>query len=181
MVTVSYPAASSNFLDEQAVIHTYSLWSTIKCHFRKKCYSYPIVYTDSLMSYVVEDGKERTPWGIAIGDYILSLKAPEEAMPINKADTYCQNIVFARRKASLPCLEQMRYIIKNAGRISKLLHELGGTPLHHNNYLTSSSMHEKKFSRLSIDFQREFRSIQEHLSPENPVHIRPVISIADFY
>ncbi len=181
MVTVDYPAHPSYFLGEDAIIRTYKFWATLKCFFTRRCYYYPVVYTDGLISYVVEDGKERTPWGIALGDYIIALNAPEEEMTIRDAKRYCETVVFARRKAVVPSLEVMRYIVRNAGTISKMLTTHGGTPLHHSNYLTEDSENAYKLSLYSVDFRRGRCAIQANYCLENKISIRPAIEISSLY
>lgn len=181
MVQVDYPAKTSYFLNEDAIIRTYKFWAALKCCFTRPCYNYPVVYTDGLISQVVSDGQERTPWGIALGDYIVALDAPKEEMSIQDARRYCENIVFARRKAVIPHLEIMRYILKDAGKISKMLETLGGTPLQYSDYLTSTNESTRIFSPISVDFSRGRCAMHTHYSKEDKVCFRPAIDISNLY
>ncbi len=181
MVQVDYPAKASYFLNENAIIRTYKFWATIKCFFTRRCYFYPVVYTDGLLSYVVADGEGRTPWGIALGDYIVAINAPEEEMSICDAHRLCNKIVFAGRKAGAPSMEIMRYIIKNAGSISDMFVTLGGTPLHNSIYITDTNETSKKFSPMSIDFRKNRCSLQTHYTPDDKIFIRPAVDISSLY
>ncbi|MCM1324642.1 MAG: hypothetical protein NC218_11015 [Acetobacter sp.] len=181
MVQVAFPASPSSMTGENAIIRTYKFWETIKCFFTKRCYNYPVVYTDGLISYVVSDGKNRTPWGIAIGDYILALKAPEEPLTKEEANRYNKNVLFAGYEAENLDIEVLRYIFKNAGIFNRLLKKLGGTPLKNYDYLSSNLVGREKNGMMSLDYTKGRCHVESHFNNNGRFGIRPAINIANLY
>lgn len=177
MVLVDFPTCPSSSVNANATIRTYKFWTTLKNFFTQRCYRYPVVYTDGLISYVVSDGKNRTPWGIAIGEYIIALDAPTEEMTIQEARDYCKNIVFAGRKATLPSIETMRYLVRESAKFNKMLKTLGGSPLQFSDYLSSTTEKDGQFSLMSINFSEGRCTMQTHYSTDNKVCIRPAINL----
>ncbi len=63
----------------------------------KKCYCYPVVYTDGFISRLIEDKKERIPFGIVVNKEIIILEEPDSKMNALQAEEYVEKLFFCRK------------------------------------------------------------------------------------
>ena len=90
------------------------------------CFPYCVVYTDGLMSYRKDDLAQRTPWGILIGNVIVSIHEPNVEMTAREIDDYCSSNLFAGQSIKLPTVNTLKKIRRNIHEINALIKELGG-------------------------------------------------------
>lgn len=177
MITTSYPAQHSLFVNEKAIIKCYRTWDTIKNFFTRACYAFPVMYTDGLLSHVVSDGEHRTPWGIAIGDYVIAINAPTEEMTLSEARKYNNSVNFAGYKGTNLSVDILRYIRSNTRTFNKLLERLGGVPFLNGFYATDETSGK---DTIGISFARGLRALC-YLDHEDRFFARPAIDIANLY
>ncbi len=179
MLTVNYPALPSYFHGNDAILRTYGFWTTLKCFFTRPCYAYPVVYTDGLLSQVVSDGKDRTPWGIAIGDYVIAIHAPKEEMSLSEIRQHNKTIVFADHRAGFLDIETLRYVRRNIKIFNKMLKTLGGAPFQYGLYVSNSYSGSRP---IGIDFASGHNALY-YIDENEDTNIicRPAIDISDLY
>jgi len=179
MLTVDYPALPSYFHGKDAIVRTYSFWTTLKCFFKYQCYAYPVVYTDGLLSQVVSDGENRTPWGIAIGDYVIAIHAPKEEMSPSEARQYNKTIVFAAHAADSMDISVLRYIRMHVKTFNRMLKQLGGDPFEKGLYLSSSYSGSRP---IGIDFASGHNALYYiDEKAEEKILCRPAVDLSDLY
>lgn len=108
------------------ILRKISLWKRFLSFFQKDCFPYCVVYTDGLMSYKKEDLVKRTPWGILIGNEIVSINEPDKEMTAFQIDEYCHSLFFAGRNVKLPSFNTLKKIRRNVSKINAQIKELGG-------------------------------------------------------
>jgi hypothetical protein len=110
------------------ILRKISFWERLLSIFVRNCFPYCVVYTDGLMSYRKEDLSKRTPWGILIGNEIVSIHEPNVEMTAREIDDYCSSIFFAGQCVRLPTFSTLKKIRRNIHKINALIKELGGDP-----------------------------------------------------
>lgn len=179
MLKVDYPAKPSVFHGKDAIIRTYRFWTMIKCFFTRPCYTYPVVYTDGLISHVVSDGETRTPWGIAIGDYVIAIRAPKEEMSVEAARKHNNTVAFAGYRGSFLNIEVLRYVRRNIRTFNNMLKALNGDILQEGVYMSSSRSGN---AYMGIDFSKGGNALVylDNNTEKTIVH-RPAIDISNLY
>jgi len=104
----------------------------------RKCYCYPVVYTDGLISRFVDASEGRTAWGILINDWIVSLNPAPEKMPYKKAKEYCRSIVFSGVEAELVPMTVMETIVCTPYLFNEVVTALGGKEITSQWYLVEN-------------------------------------------
>ena len=118
----------ANKMSNYAILRKISIWKRFLSFFKNNCFPYCVVYTDGLMSYRKEDLSKRTPWGILIGNEIVSISEPNVEMTASDVDKYCSSAFFAGQNIRLPAFRTLKKIRKNIHKINALIKELGGDP-----------------------------------------------------
>lgn len=180
MLTVKYPAKTSLFVNEDAIIRQYGFWDLLKCALTRQCHPYHIVYTDGLISPVISDSEDRDVYGILFGSYIFPLHAPKTEMTVGKAIIYCQKVVFANRKATLPSIDVLRYIRSDKERINQMFKSLGGDIFQEGSYITDSNRGINEHIGVNFANFAFFQCIIDRENDEE-AFCRPVIDISDIY
>ncbi len=169
----------SYFLGEDAIIRKYKFWDELKSMITHRCYLYPIVYTDGLISHVVSDGQTRTPYGFALGNYIIPFIAPEEEMTPTKALFQCRNVVFADTKGCLPSVEILRYIRSHLREINKLIEAFDGNVFENVPYLSCDKYAPQTYVAINFGGGQFLCVINK--DTDDMIRFRPVINIAHLY
>lgn len=159
--------------DDGITLHTYNFWNIIKIRLFHKCFHYPVVYTDGLISPCCQDQKDRTPWGILIGSTIIPLDAPDKQMSYDEALNYCKTITFAGKTAHLIAFEVLRYIKKDLNRIEKQIKLLGGKPFFEGIHW-SEKFQENDTHIYTIDFSLYSGYAHAEID-NNKYYLRPII------
>ena len=115
---------SCNFV----ILKEIGFWERILSIFKKDCFPYFVVYTDGYISCKKEDLSNRTPWGILIGNEIVSINEIDAEMTASEIDAYCSSSFFAGQDLVLPSFRTLKKIKRNVQEINTLIEELGGTP-----------------------------------------------------
>ena len=180
MLTVSFPAQRSYFIGEDAIIRKYKFWDELKSLLTRKCYPFPIVYNDGLISYVASDGDCRTPYGFAIGDYIIPFVTEEIEMSPAKARFHCKKVIFASIKGELPPLGILRYIRSHLPQINKVIDAFDGNIFKDEPYLSSETC--GPHTHVALNFASGMLPMCHisNLKGETTL-FRPVINIAHLY
>ncbi len=178
MLTTTYPAKHSYFVNEDAIIRRYKIWDTLKTLLTRPCYPFEIVYTDGLISYVAADGKSREAYGVLIGPYIIPMHAPAEEMTVGQAMIHCNNIVFAQRKAVLPNIMLLRHMRSNQSTLNKVFDAFDGDMFQEGAYISDTGNGWN--SHAAINFARGglFQCSIDREKNEK-AYCRPVIDISD--
>lgn len=113
---------------QSAVLHTNSLWKRIGTLLWKKKFDFPVVYYDGLISRRQDDIKDRNPWGIKIGNFILHLYEPPK-LTFSDAEKYAAKQAFAGRKPEVLTYKALTAVKNNLKKVNWLLERLGGDPL----------------------------------------------------
>lgn len=180
MLKVNYPDTATYPEGEKAVLRAYKFWSLVK-HLRSiHFYPYPIVYTDGLISSIIEDSATHTPWGIEIGGSILQINAPTQQMTPDEAKKYCKSIIFAGQRATLPHIETLRHISKFPVKLNQLLQKLKGIPFTADSYLSCTSGRIQD-SNMSINFAKGSNAISIAEDKTLLYSVRPVINTEGAY
>lgn len=180
MLTVNFPALPSYFLGEEAIIRKYKFWDELKNLLTRKCYLYPVVYTDGLISYVASDGNTRTPYGFALGDYIIPFAAPKDEMTPVQARFHCKKVIFANIKGELPSMQILRYLRSNIRYINKMIDAFDGDIFQEAPYLTDEKSGIDTY--VAINFARGYLPLCSINHANNETALcRPMINIAHLY
>ena len=110
------------------ILRKISTWKRFLSFFMNNCFPYCVVYTDGLMSYRKDDLAQRTPWGILIGNEIVSINEIDAEMTASEIDAYCSSSFFAGQALVLPSFRTLKKIKRNVKEINTLIEELCGTP-----------------------------------------------------
>lgn len=180
MLTVSFPARPSYFLGEDAIIRRYKFWDELKSLITRKCYPYPIVYTDGLISHVASDGDCREPYGFALGDFIIPFVTEECELTPVRANFQCKKVIFANIKGELPSLDMLRYIRSNLRQINKLIDAFDGNVFKDEPYLSKDTCGPSNYA--AVNFRTGFLPLcyVDNAKSETAL-FRPVINIAHLY
>jgi hypothetical protein len=119
---------TANKMSNYAILRKISTWKRFLSFFMNNCFPYCVVYTDGLMSYRKDDLAQRTPWGILIGNEIVSISEPDVEMTASEIDDYRSSSFFAGQGIRLPTFKTLRKIRRNVHEINTLIKELGGDP-----------------------------------------------------
>ena len=119
---------TANKMSNYAILRKISTWKRFLSFFMNNCFPYCVVYTDGLMSYRKDDLAQRTPWGILIGNEIVSISEPDVEMTASEIDDYRSSSFFAGQCIRLPTFKTLRKIRRNVHEINTLIKELGGDP-----------------------------------------------------
>ena len=122
------------------VLFMYNVFLDFLFRLTKKCYSYPVVYTDGFISRLIEDKKERVPFGIVVNNEIIILEEPEGKMNALQAEEYVEKRFFAGKDATLPSFNTLSIIKKNVHKINALMRQLGGKEFRGGWYRSSSKL-----------------------------------------
>ena len=95
--------------------------------FFRKCYEFPVVYEDGLISRYKEDAGKKKAWGFIVDGYIVAIHPAAEEMTPAKANDYCKTRRFAGRLGCLPSESVLKKIKRNVFVVNEMLAQLGGT------------------------------------------------------
>ena len=96
--------------------------------FKKDTFPYPVAYTDGVVSRLKSKMQGRTPWGIVIKGYIVSINLPEQKMEPFEAEQYCKDIVFSGMMCQILPRGVLIIMMKNLERINQMMITLGKKP-----------------------------------------------------
>lgn len=155
------------------ILRKINFWKRFLSFFQKNCFPYCVVYTDGLMSFKKEDLVKRTPWGILIGNEIVSINEPKEEMTAFQIDEYCSSKFFAGQGIRLPAFKTLKKIRRNIHEINALIKELGGVPFYSYWYRSCESYHRLicDWVENNIIYDKTVRTI--HLGHHGMIGIHP--------
>ena len=105
---------------------------------QEKCYKFPVVYSDGLISRLCSSSEGRKPCGILCKGYIVSIwKSPQKMTP-QEAKEYCKSTAIIGRTTSIPPRKVMRKLLRNITKVNKCIRELGGDLLEAEWYMASN-------------------------------------------
>lgn len=141
-------------------------------------YDYPIVYADGYISRIISDSKDRIPYGILIGRWIVSLLEPEK-MCYHEAAKYCSGLRFISKKGSLPSIYLLRKIKRNFEKINLLIERIGyaSSKISCDYYLSSAKDTEYEGCYITIRMNESDVVLEFAAEPQEKACIRPVFHL----
>ena len=121
-----------------AVLYSYSFWKKFLFLIREQTFTYPVVYTDGLISCRVADSKTHQAWGILINNFILYLHEPPIDSFEHIQNSY-QNMVFAGQNISIINAETLNKIKNNYRNLNQQIRQLNGDEINGDWYRSSDA------------------------------------------
>lgn len=139
-------------------------------------FEYPIVYADGYISRAKSDLALRTPYGILIGRWIVSLAEPSK-MNFDDGIRFCKDLCFAGKKGYLPKVCLLKHIKRNFTRINDLISCVGGAPIGCGYYLSSQSDTEFSGHYTAVRMNNSDVVLEYALHSSEKANIRPVFHL----